>query len=62
MFYIIYEEKDGSHEVFKDKDGAYRIKKLDPLVIGFYKNGLVIQGFPFYPYSSREAQVYFFFD
>lgn len=33
------------------------MKKMDPVVIGFYKNGLIIQGFPFYPYSSKEAQV-----
>jgi len=32
------------------------LKKLDPLIIGFYKNGLVIEGFPFHLFSSKEGQ------
>ena len=32
-------------------------KKKEPIHIAFYKDGLIIQGYPFYKYSSREALV-----
>ena len=31
-------------------------KKHDDVHIYFYQNGLMIQGFPFYPYYSKQAQ------
>jgi len=37
-------------------NGAYQFKKHDEFPIWFFKNGLVLKGFPFYPYYSKEAQ------
>lgn len=58
FFYLFELEKDGAHQVIKDKDGAFKLKKMDPLPIGFFKNGVALRGYPFYPYCSKEAQVY----
>jgi hypothetical protein len=33
-----------------------RIKPLDPVLIGFYKNGIVIKGHPFHLYSSKDGK------
>ena len=32
-------------------------KILDDVPIFFFANGLMIKGFPFYPYYSKQAQV-----
>eukprot|EP00344_Euplotes_crassus_P008057 CAMPEP_0196998096 /NCGR_PEP_ID=MMETSP1380-20130617/3562_1 /TAXON_ID=5936 /ORGANISM="Euplotes crassus, Strain CT5" /LENGTH=468 /DNA_ID=CAMNT_0042414541 /DNA_START=8 /DNA_END=1414 /DNA_ORIENTATION=+ len=39
-----------------ETDGAFKFKKHDEFPIWFFKNGLVLRGFPFYPYYSKEAQ------
>jgi len=36
--------------------GVNKFKKHDEFLIWFYKNGLILRGFPFYPYYSKEAQ------
>jgi len=41
--------------VVKNKDGHHQFKKHDEVQIFFFKNGLIIKGFPFYPYHSKEA-------
>lgn len=33
----------------------HQLKKMDPLPIGFYKNGIVLKGYPFYTYGSDDA-------
>lgn len=38
------------------KHGVNKIAKQDDFPIWFFKNGLVLRGFPFYPYYSKEAQ------
>ena len=38
------------------KDGVNKFVKQDDFKIWFFKNGLLLQGFPFYPYHSKEAQ------
>jgi hypothetical protein len=35
-------EKEKPHEIVKGLDNMVRLQKLDPVLIGFYKNGLVI--------------------
>jgi hypothetical protein len=37
------------------KNGVHQFKTLDPVNIFFYENGVMIKGWPFYPYSSKEA-------
>jgi len=46
---------EGDSEIVKQKNGAHVFKKKEPIHIAFYKDGLIIQGYPFYKYSSREA-------
>lgn len=47
-------EKDASRWV---AEGAvHRFKAPESISIAFYKNGLILQGFQFKPYSSNEAQ------
>ena len=43
-------------KVVKNKDGLHQFKKIDEVLIFFFKNGLIIKGFPFYPYNSKDAQ------
>mmetsp|Transcript_16067 Transcript_16067/g.27116 ORF Transcript_16067/g.27116 Transcript_16067/m.27116 type:complete len:92 (-) Transcript_16067:464-739(-) len=31
-------------------------KAIDPLPVFFFKNGIIIKGWPFYPYYSKQAQ------
>ena len=47
-------ERDASKLVAQG--GIHRFKAPDSVAIVFFKNGLVLQGFPFRPYSSNEAQ------
>jgi len=42
--------------IVKNRDGLHQFQKVDEVLIFFFKNGLVIKGFPFYPYYSKEAQ------
>jgi hypothetical protein len=37
-------EREGCSEIYKDSRGMHRFKKMDPLLIGFYSNGIVIAG------------------
>jgi len=30
---------------------------MDPFLVGIYKNGIVLQGFPFAPFGSDTCQV-----
>ena len=43
-------------KVVKNKDGLHQFKKVDEVLIFFFRNGLIIKGFPFYPYNSKDAQ------
>jgi hypothetical protein len=36
-----------------NKNGVNQFQTLDPVNIFFYENGVMIKGWPFYPYSSR---------
>ena len=36
--------------------GMKEFKALDPVQIFFFKNGMIIKGFQFYPYYSKQAQ------
>lgn len=38
------------------KQGMKAFKMLDEVPIFFFANGLMIKGFPFYPYYSKQAQ------
>ena len=42
--------------IVKNRDGLHQFRKHDDVLIFFFKNGLVVKGFPFYPYSVKEAQ------
>jgi UBX domain-containing protein 11 len=50
----IIAEKDAARWV--SEGAVHRFKAPDNVCITFFKNGLVLQGFPFRPYSSKEAQ------
>lgn len=45
-------EKD---KIITNAYGMKEIKPLDPLQIFFFKNGIIIKGFSFKPYYSKEA-------
>lgn len=53
----MWEIEKGVHTVVKDNTGAHRLKKADPLPIAFFKNGLLMKGYPFFPFNSEEGQV-----
>jgi len=50
----IIAERDASP--FVEKDGAYVLSKVDPLPIGFYSNGVIIKGYDFHDYNSKEGR------
>jgi len=49
-------EKEGVQQIVKDASGAHKFKKMESLPLAFYKNGMVVKGFPLFLYSSKEAQ------
>lgn len=53
---IIIEKEGGTQEVYKDERGFNRIRKVDPLPIGFYRNGIALTGFKFFKFGSPEAR------
>lgn len=50
--------KDNDHADFElDKnDNMYKLKHRKEIKIGFYKNGIAIENFPFYEFNSIESQ------
>lgn len=50
----IVAEKDAARWVAQG--AVHRFKAPESICITFFKNGLVMQGYPFRPYSSKEAQ------
>eukprot|EP00826_Nyctotherus_ovalis_P032174 TRINITY_DN2596_c0_g4_i2.p1 TRINITY_DN2596_c0_g4~~TRINITY_DN2596_c0_g4_i2.p1 ORF type:complete len:386 (-),score=137.03 TRINITY_DN2596_c0_g4_i2:28-1185(-) len=42
---------------FVNKDGVHVLAKVDPLPIGFYANGVMIKGYDFHDYNSKEGRV-----
>jgi hypothetical protein len=40
----------------KNKQGVNQFVKLQEVQIFFFKNGLIVKGFPFKPYYAKEAQ------
>ena len=43
-------------KIVKNRDGLHQFQKVNDQLIFFFKNGLIVKGFPFYPYYSKEAQ------
>ena len=53
---LIYEEQ-GSNAEFETDDGkVFRLKQKKEILISFYKNGLIIEGYQFFPYESEPSQ------
>ena len=53
---IIYEEQ-GSNAEFESEDGKiFKLKHKKEILISFYKNGLIIEGYQFFPYESDTSQ------
>ena len=53
---IIYEEQ-GNNAQFESEDGKiFKLKQKKELLISFYKNGLIIEGYQFFPYESEPSQ------
>ena len=53
---IIYEEQ-GSNAEFESEDGKiFKLKQKKEILISFYKNGLIIEGYQFFPYESEASQ------
>jgi hypothetical protein len=50
----IVAEKDAARWV--SQGSVHRFKAPESICITFFKNGLIMQGYPFRPYSSKEAQ------
>jgi|JI6StandDraft_1071083.scaffolds.fasta_scaffold01045_22 hypothetical protein len=51
----MHSEGISSSEVYKDKDGIHKIRKADPLPIGFFADGIAIKGYPFFSYKTKES-------
>lgn len=41
----IVEKEGNAQEIYKDERGFNRIRKMDPVPMGFYKDGVAIKGF-----------------
>ena len=53
---IIYEEQ-GNNAQFESEDGKiFKLKQKKEILISFYKNGLIIEGYQFFPYESETSQ------
>jgi len=53
---IIYEEQ-GNNAEFESEDGKiFKLKHKKEILISFYKNGLIIEGYQFFPYESETSQ------
>ena len=53
---IIYEEQ-GNNAQFESEDGKiFKLKHKKEILISFYKDGLIIEGYQFFPYESEESQ------
>ena len=53
---LIYEEQ-GSNAEFESEDGKiFKLKHKKEILISFYKNGLIIEGYQFFPYESEPSQ------
>ena len=53
---IIYEEQ-GTNAEFESEDGKiFKLKQKKEILISFYKNGLIIEGYQFFPYESEPSQ------
>jgi hypothetical protein len=51
----MHSEGNSATEVYKDKDGIHKIRKAEPLPVGFFADGIAIGGYPFFPYKSKES-------
>ncbi len=52
---LIY-ENEGQNSKFETEDGKiFKLKQKKELLISFYKNGLIIEGYQFFPYESENA-------
>ena len=52
---LIY-ENEGQNSKFETEDGKiFKLKQRKELLISFYKNGLIIEGYQFFPYQSENA-------
>lgn len=47
--------KEGNDEIVMDRDGIARFKKKEPLLIAFFKNGVILKGSPLFTYGSKDA-------
>jgi hypothetical protein len=47
--------KEGNDEIVIDTDGIARFKKKEPLLIAFFKNGLMLEGSSLFTYGSKDA-------
>ena len=53
---LIYEEQ-GNNAEFESEDGKiFKLKHKKEIKISFYKNGLIIEGYQFFPYESDTSQ------
>ncbi|CAD8080874.1 unnamed protein product [Paramecium primaurelia] len=48
-------EKDGANQIVKNANGMHQFQKMEPLPIGFYKNGIAMKGYKFFSYGSNDA-------
>ncbi|EGR29493.1 hypothetical protein IMG5_154760 [Ichthyophthirius multifiliis] len=44
---FLMEKEGGCQEVYKDERGFNRIRKMEPIPIGFYQDGIALKGFKF---------------
>lgn len=47
--------KESGDEIVVNKDGHAQFKKRQPLPLAFFKNGIILKGFPFFPYGTKDT-------
>ena len=53
---LIYEEQGSNSEFVSDDGKIFKLKHKKEILISFYKNGLIIEGYQFFPYESDASQ------
>lgn len=51
---FLIEKEGGCQEVYKDDRGFNRIRRAEPIPIGFYSDGIAIKGHKFYKYGTSD--------
>ena len=55
MNFLIYKDGSSKFEKENNSDKIFKLKQIKELKIVFYKNGMLIENYRFYEFSSEEG-------